>query len=185
MYGVPAGNRVEEEIRSLEVTTTFFPERVSAPQKKVDQVLCFTCLSISFPNTTPFGRIRQVELGTNMSCLVLLGLVTSVAAQLTPSPSYNPPPAESGTVPSVNTPNTQWSDVLGNSLWFYDAQRSGNLDQGTYGNRVSWRNTSGMEDGSDWGLDLTGGWYDAGDVGVSHSTSLMTDKCSTSNAPIR
>jgi hypothetical protein len=57
---------------------------------------------------------------------------------------------------------------MGNSLWFYDAQRSGNLDQGTYGNRVSWRNNSCTTDGSDWGIDLSGGWYDAGDVSSSH-----------------
>ncbi|GFZ42444.1 hypothetical protein JCM24511_00159 [Saitozyma sp. JCM 24511] len=97
-----------------------------------------------------------------------LALVTSVLpiltlAQLTPSPTYSPPSATAGLASSSSTPNTQWSNVLGNSLWFYDAQRSGKLDQGTYGNRVSWRNDSALQDGSDWGLDLTGGWYDAGD----------------------
>ena len=30
-------------------------------------------------------------------------------------------------------------------------------------NRVGWRGDSGMNDGADVGLDLTGGWYDAGD----------------------
>ncbi|KAK8861677.1 hypothetical protein IAR55_002500 [Kwoniella newhampshirensis] len=93
----------------------------------------------------------------------LLVLSTTTLAQLTPSPTYSPPSATAGLASSTSSPNTQWSAVLGNSLYFYDAQRSGRLDQGTYGNRVSWRNDSALNDGSDWNLDLTGGWYDAGD----------------------
>jgi len=85
-------------------------------------------------------------------------------AQLTPSPAYSPPSATAGTTPSTASPNTQWSNILGNSLWFYDAQRSGTLDAGAYGNRVNWRNDSALNDGSDRGIDLTGGWYDAGDA---------------------
>jgi endoglucanase len=99
--------------------------------------------------------------------LPLLIASSQAHAQLTPSPTYSPPPAASGTAASTGSPNTQWAAVLGNSLWFYDAQRSGRLDQGTYGNRVEWRNDSGLNDGSDWNLDLTGGWYDAGDVGLA------------------
>ncbi|WWC68531.1 uncharacterized protein I206_102460 [Kwoniella pini CBS 10737] len=86
-----------------------------------------------------------------------------ISAQLTPSPTYTPPTASSGLASSTSTPNTQWSNILGNSLYFYDAQRSGKLNEGTYGNRVEWRNDSALQDGSDWNLDLTGGWYDAGD----------------------
>ncbi|KAF9106087.1 hypothetical protein BGX29_010549 [Mortierella sp. GBA35] len=43
---------------------------------------------------------------------------------------------------------------------FYEAQRSGKLpaDQ-----RVTWRNDSALNDGRDVGLDLSGGYYDAGD----------------------
>jgi endoglucanase len=108
-----------------------------------------------------------------------LALVTSVLpiltlAQLTPSPTYSPPSATAGLTSSTSTPNAQWSNVLGNSLWFYDAQRSGKLDQGTYGNRVSWRNDSALQDGSDWGLDLTGGWYDAGDY-IKATFPLVSD----------
>lgn len=43
---------------------------------------------------------------------------------------------------------------------FYEAQRSGKLPAN---NRVPWRGDSAMGDGKDVGLDLTGGWYDAGD----------------------
>ena len=91
-------------------------------------------------------------------------------AQLTPSPTYDPPPASSATSASLS-PDTQWANVLGNALWFYDAQRSGHLDQGSYPNRVAWRNDSALQDGSDWNLDLSGGWYDAGDVGRSRLSS--------------
>lgn len=98
-----------------------------------------------------------------ISLLALVSLSSLIRAQLTPSPTYSPPTSSAGLTASNETPNTQWSNVLGNSLWFYDAQRSGRLDEGTYGNRVDWRNDSALEDGSDWGLDLVGGWYDAGD----------------------
>jgi len=96
--------------------------------------------------------------------LPLLSLLLAVEAQLVPSPSYSPPPASSGTDASDTDPNQQWSSVMGNALWFYDAQRSGRLDSGAYPNRVDWRNDSALQDGSDWGIDLSGGFYDAGDV---------------------
>ncbi len=53
-----------------------------------------------------------------------------------------------------------YAEVLQKSLFFYEAQQSGEL---TGQNRVSWRGDSGMNDGADVGHDLTGGWYDAGD----------------------
>lgn len=102
-----------------------------------------------------------------------LCLAEVAMAQLTPSQSYAPPPASSGLVASNSTPNAQWATILGDSLWFYDAQRSGNLSLGTYGNRVSWRNNSCLQDGSDWNLDLSGGWFDAGDVRQSLAKGLV------------
>ncbi|MBL0159394.1 MAG: glycoside hydrolase family 9 protein [Bryobacterales bacterium] len=53
-----------------------------------------------------------------------------------------------------------YGEALQKSVFFYDAQRSGALpaDQ-----RVNWRGPSGLQDGADQGVDLTGGWYDAGD----------------------
>lgn len=53
-----------------------------------------------------------------------------------------------------------YGEVLQKSLYFYDAQRSGRLPANF---RVKWRGDSGLQDGSDNGLDLTGGYYDAGD----------------------
>ncbi|KAI5124856.1 hypothetical protein M0805_007289 [Coniferiporia weirii] len=90
-------------------------------------------------------------------------LALVAASQLSlPSPPYLPPNASAGATPSNSTsiPNAQWSDLLGNLLFFYDAQRSGKLPDSF---RVSWRNDSALDDGKDAGLDLSGGFYDAGD----------------------
>lgn len=94
--------------------------------------------------------------------LLLSALVNVVTAQLSlPSSPYLPPDASNGSVPSNSSsiPNPQWSNLLGNLIFFYDAQRSGNISDS---NRVSWRNDSALDDGKDVGLDLTGGFYDAG-----------------------
>ncbi|WP_330849158.1 MULTISPECIES: glycoside hydrolase family 9 protein [unclassified Nonomuraea] len=57
-------------------------------------------------------------------------------------------------------PAFAYGEALQKSLWFYEAQQSGELPGW---NRVSWRGDSAMNDGDDVGVDLTGGWYDAGD----------------------
>ncbi|MDC7221933.1 MAG: glycoside hydrolase family 9 protein [Spirochaetales bacterium] len=54
-----------------------------------------------------------------------------------------------------------YGEALQKSIMFYEFQRSGDLDESTQ--RNNWRGDSGMEDGDDVGVDLTGGWYDAGD----------------------
>uniref|UniRef100_H2YUQ7 Endoglucanase n=1 Tax=Ciona savignyi TaxID=51511 RepID=H2YUQ7_CIOSA len=53
-----------------------------------------------------------------------------------------------------------YNEVITMSILFYEAQRSGKLPQN---NRIPWRGDSGLRDGCDVGVDLTGGWYDAGD----------------------
>ncbi|XP_069191565.1 endoglucanase E-4 [Procambarus clarkii] len=47
------------------------------------------------------------------------------------------------------------------SFLFYEAERSGPLPDDM---RVPWRGDSALDDGSDVGHDLTGGYYDAGDL---------------------
>ncbi|KAL3650767.1 Esterase/lipase/thioesterase [Castilleja foliolosa] len=53
-----------------------------------------------------------------------------------------------------------YANALEKSILFFQAQRSGRLptDQ-----RVSWRGDSGLSDGSTDNVDLSGGYYDAGD----------------------
>ena len=52
---------------------------------------------------------------------------------------------------------TNYKDVLHKSLLFYEAQRSGKLPAD---NRIPWARDSALDDGSDVGLDLSGGYYD-------------------------
>jgi len=95
------------------------------------------------------------------SFLLLFFAIEQVVAQLPlPKPPFMPQNASAGAVPSAGgIPNTQWSSLLGNLLYFYEAQRSGKLPTT---NRVKWRNDSALTDGRDLKLDLTGGYYDAG-----------------------
>ncbi|GAA0726481.1 glycoside hydrolase family 9 protein [Aquimarina litoralis] len=53
-----------------------------------------------------------------------------------------------------------YGEALQKSILFYESQQSGVLPDW---NRVSWRSDAGVNDGQDVGLDLTGGWFDAGD----------------------
>ncbi|MCR4671481.1 MAG: glycoside hydrolase family 9 protein [Saccharofermentans sp.] len=53
-----------------------------------------------------------------------------------------------------------YGEALQKSLLFYELQRSGDLPDET---RCNWRGDSALTDGFDNGIDLTGGWYDAGD----------------------
>ncbi len=47
---------------------------------------------------------------------------------------------------------------------FYEAQRAGDTDDSRYmPRRLDWRTPNLLDDGSDVGVDLTGGWFDAGD----------------------
>ncbi|MDN3638323.1 glycoside hydrolase family 9 protein [Simiduia curdlanivorans] len=62
---------------------------------------------------------------------------------------------------SANTlaaPN--YGEALQKSIYFYEAQQAGKLPAW---NRVEWRGDSVLDDGSDVGKDLSGGWFDAGD----------------------
>ncbi len=96
--------------------------------------------------------------------LALSQLTTSALAQISPQTVYEPPAAAAGAVSQssnlTNGVNPQYADLLGNALWFYEAQRSGALPAD---NRVSWRNSSCENDGSLNNTDLSGGYYDAGD----------------------
>ncbi|KMT02637.1 hypothetical protein BVRB_9g203180 [Beta vulgaris subsp. vulgaris] len=53
-----------------------------------------------------------------------------------------------------------YGGALDKSLLFFEAQRAGKLP---YNNRIKWRADSSMRDGYSQGVDLVGGYYDAGD----------------------
>ena len=67
----------------------------------------------------------------------------------------------SGTEGVKQSGSYNYGEALQKSLLFYELQRSGDIDEKTA--RTNWRGDSGMNDGADVGLDLTGGLYDAGD----------------------
>ena len=104
-----------------------------------------------------------------------------------PSSPVSPPvvaplPSGSGEVNptsfAVKGGSQNYAEALQKSFLFYEAQRTGNLDEAT--NRIDWRGDSELRDGLDgiyFGdntqsnlqvglkLDLTGGYFDAGDYG--------------------
>ncbi|CAN6481776.1 unnamed protein product [Victoria cruziana] len=53
-----------------------------------------------------------------------------------------------------------YADALGKTFLFFEAQRSGKLP---VNRRVKWRGDSGLQDGFQQGVNLVGGYYDAGD----------------------
>lgn len=59
------------------------------------------------------------------------------------------------------TGDYNYGEALQKAIIFYELQRSGDIDESTI--RTNWRGDSGLTDGADVGLDLTGGLYDAGD----------------------
>lgn len=68
-----------------------------------------------------------------------------------------------------------YGEALQKSIMFYDLQRSGDLPDDF---RCNWRGDSCLNDGKDAGLDLSGGFYDAGDnvkfnLPMSYSMSLL------------
>lgn len=56
--------------------------------------------------------------------------------------------------------DVNYGEALQKSIYFYEAQQAGQLPEW---NRVEWRADSVLNDGADAGVDLTGGWFDAGD----------------------
>ena len=73
------------------------------------------------------------------------------------------------------TGDYNYGEALQKSLLFYELQRAGDIPEET---RCNWRGDSSLKDGSDVGLDLTGGWYDAGDnvkfnLPMSYSAAML------------
>ncbi len=75
---------------------------------------------------------------------------------------------------SAETP-LNYGEALQKAIMFYEFQRSGKLP---VDKRDNWRGDSGLIDGADAGIDLTGGWYDAGDhvkfnLPMSYSAAML------------
>jgi len=112
--------------------------------------------------------------------------VVSPAPVVPPTPVSPPVVAPLPSGPAEVNPSSfavkgggqNYAEALQKSLLFYEGQRTGDLDEAT--NRIVWRGDSELRDGSDGiyignntqsnlqaglKLDLTGGYFDAGDFG--------------------
>ncbi|MGL5942097.1 MAG: glycoside hydrolase family 9 protein [Waterburya sp.] len=78
---------------------------------------------------------------------ILAGILTLIIIVLT-------------SVPTISTTPENYGEALQKSVLFYEAQQAGKLPEW---NRVPWRDDSTLNDGADVGVDLSGGWLDAGD----------------------
>ncbi|KAJ4956260.1 hypothetical protein NE237_013043 [Protea cynaroides] len=63
-------------------------------------------------------------------------------------------------VSSVASSSPDYADALSKSILFFEGQRSGKLPSTQ---RMTWRKDSALHDGHQMGVDLVGGYYDAGD----------------------
>lgn len=113
---------------------------------------------------------------------------SNTASSASPIPDDNIPILSTGTLNTGNLTETgngyegtkgtgkyNYGEALQKSLLFYELQRSGKLPENV---RCNWRGDSCLGDGSDVGLDLTGGWFDAGDhvkfnLPMSYTSSIL------------
>ena len=95
-----------------------------------------------------FKKVLRKSTALALSCTMLAGLAHV--------PSFD------AFVEAKAAENFNYGEALQKSLIFYELQKSGELD-GEEFNRNNWRGDSCLKDGQDNGVDLTGGWFDAGD----------------------
>ena len=141
-----------------------------------------------------FNGTQQVDLGN--SGRLNADLLFADQAPIPPQPQPDPAPAPEPEPAPISDPipepesDASYDEALGLSLLFYEANRSGDLDEAN--NRVPWRGDSGLRDGldgvyfgdataenlqTDLSFDLTGGYHDAGDhvkFGLPLASSLST-----------
>ena len=87
----------------------------------------------------------------------ILPLLISAAVAVLPAVTLQ---SAAHAAPSPNG-EFEYVEALQNSMFFYEAQRSGQLAPN---NPVDWRGDSDLSDGSGNGVNLTGGYHDAGDL---------------------
>jgi endoglucanase len=108
----------------------------------------------------PIGRLARILLATTLT--VAAGAVVTAVG------------IHAASAAPQATGEFNYAEALQDSMLFYEIQRSGKLPAD---NRVSWRGDSDLTDGSDVGLDLTGGYHDAGDevkFGLPAAYSMAT-----------
>jgi endoglucanase len=102
----------------------------------------------------PHSSTAAPRRGTRLkAAAALAGLFAGLVPLFAAVPAHAAPQA-----PAAGSYN--YAEALQDSMLFYESQRSGKLPAD---NHVSWRGDSDLTDGSDVGVDLTGGYHDAGD----------------------
>jgi len=109
------------------------------------QTKCLQCRKEYPMMSTPLERSsrRWRIIAGFVACLLIAGLIISPT---TPTKAAEP--------------LYRYGEALQKSFFFYEAQQAGPKPSW---NRVSWRGDSVLTDGADVGLNLSGGWFDAGD----------------------
>ncbi|KAJ7957856.1 Endoglucanase [Quillaja saponaria] len=85
--------------------------------------------------------------------VVVGAIVYTIKSKTSHSGGAAPVPGPPGSI------NQKYADALKVATQFFDVQKSGKLVD----NKISWRGDSALKDGSQAGLDLSKGMYDAGD----------------------
>lgn len=125
-------------LKSLEETQQSWLLEPAAPKEKKEIDLgCVVCSRKMF----------FIIIGTLFAAGAIVGL-SILIYKFAPRKQHHPPPLDNYTI------------ALKMALKFFDAQKSGHLPPS---NNISWRSHSGLNDGRDAGVNLTGGYYDAGD----------------------
>ncbi|GER81648.1 hypothetical protein KTAU_02860 [Thermogemmatispora aurantia] len=102
--------------------------------------------------TFHLGVLVRSRLTLSAIALIVLGTLLLLTTWLV---GPFPRPTSVRAAPAFN-----YGEALQKAIYFYEEQSSGPKPSW---NRVPWIGDSATKDGSDVGLDLTGGWYDAGD----------------------
>ncbi|CAG6394355.1 glycoside hydrolase family 9 protein [Streptomyces cocklensis] len=103
------------------------------------------------PPVRAVGRVRAAAV-TAVAALLPLAMAATAGAPAARAATPAAAPAAAG--------GYNYAEALQDSMLFYESQRSGRLPAD---NRVTWRGDSDLTDGADAGIDLTGGYHDAGD----------------------
>jgi endoglucanase len=112
------------------------------------------------PRPRRIGRLASVLLASTLTVAAGAAVTTLTLGSASAAPQA--------------TGEFNYAEALQDSMLFYEIQRSGKLPSD---NRVSWRGDSDLTDGADVGLDLTGGYHDAGDevkFGLPAAYSMTT-----------
>eukprot|EP00794_Sanderia_malayensis_P007297 gene7297-8113_t len=160
-----------KETTTKQPLTTSKPE-VTTPVKTAKPEVT-TPVKTAKPEVTTPAKTAKPEVTTN-------AVVTTSAPEVTTAPKTKKPSTPKQEI-TTSAPTTKrattakkpattiascqsefdYNQVLNLSLLFYEAQRSGKLPAS---NRIPYRGDSALQDGSDVGKDLSGGYYDAGDM---------------------